>query len=78
MSLLATAVPAVLTGTLPTALTTAGVTTTSEAVLFWVLGPVMVLGALGLLFARKAVHAAMSVVVVMISLAFLYVAQDAA
>lgn len=50
---------------------------TGEAVLFWVLGPIMVLAALGLLFARKAVHAAMSVVVVMISLAFLYVAQDA-
>ncbi|MGV8976883.1 MAG: NADH-quinone oxidoreductase subunit J [Cellulomonas sp.] len=77
MSLLATAVPAVLTGTLPMSLTGAGVTTTAEAVLFWVLGPVMVLAALGLLFARKAVHAAMSVVVVMISLAFLYVAQDA-
>jgi len=77
MSVLATAVPAVLTGTLPMSLTSAGVTTSAEAVLFWVLGPVMVLAALGLLFARKAVHAAMSVVVVMISLAFLYVAQDA-
>ncbi|HZL81085.1 MAG TPA: NADH-quinone oxidoreductase subunit J [Demequina sp.] len=77
MSVLATAVPAVLTGALPMSLTSAGVTTSAEAVLFWVLGPVMVLAALGLLFARKAVHAAMAVVVVMISLAFLYVAQDA-
>lgn len=77
MSVLATAVPAVLTGALPMSLTSAGLTTSAEAVLFWVLGPVMVLAALGLLFARKAVHAAMSVVVVMISLAFLYVAQDA-
>ncbi|GHS85577.1 NADH:ubiquinone oxidoreductase subunit J [Actinomycetota bacterium] len=50
---------------------------TAEAVLFWVLAPIMVLAALGLLFARKAVHAAMSVVVVMISLAFMYVAQGA-
>jgi NADH-quinone oxidoreductase subunit J len=77
MSVLATAAPAVLTGALSMSLTSAGVTTSAEAVLFWVLGPVMVLAALGLLFARKAVHAAMSVVVVMISLAFLYVAQDA-
>jgi NADH-quinone oxidoreductase subunit J len=37
----------------------------------------MVLAALGLLFAKKAVHAALAVVVVMISLAFMYVAQDA-
>jgi len=54
-----------------------GMTSTAEAVLFWTLGPVMVLAALGLLFARKAVHAALAVVVVMISLAFLYVAQGA-
>ncbi|HEY0237587.1 MAG TPA: NADH-quinone oxidoreductase subunit J [Friedmanniella sp.] len=50
---------------------------TAEAVLFWVLAPVMVLAALGLLFARKAVHAAMCVILVMICLAFLYVAQSA-
>ena len=62
---------------LPTSLTDTGVTTTGEAILFWTLGPIMVIAALGLLFARKAVHAALSVVVVMISLAFLYVAQDA-
>ena len=54
-----------------------GETSTAEAVLFWTLGPIMVLAALSLLFAKKAVHAALSVVVVMISLAFLYVAQDA-
>lgn len=48
-----------------------------EAVLFWVLGPLMVIAALGLLFARKAVHAAVCVVFVMVSLAILYVAQDA-
>ncbi|AEE45079.1 NADH-quinone oxidoreductase subunit J [Cellulomonas fimi] len=54
-----------------------GLAGTGETVLFWVLAPIMVLAALGLLFARKAVHAALAVVVVMISLAFLYVAQDA-
>ena len=44
---------------------------------FWVLSPLMVLAALGLLFARKAVHAALCLAVVMISLAMLYAAQDA-
>jgi NADH-quinone oxidoreductase subunit J len=77
MSALATALPAALPGALHLSLTSAGVTSTAEEVLFWVLGPVMVIAALGLLFARKAVHAAMSLVLVMISLAFLYVAQDA-
>ena len=62
---------------LATTLLETGETTTAEAVLFWTLGPIMVLAALSLLFAKKAVHAALSVVVVMISLAFLYVAQGA-
>lgn len=62
---------------MPAAELAGGKTSTGEAALFWVLGPVMVLAALGLLFARKAVHAALAVVLVMISLAFLYVAQGA-
>src|SRR5436190_20169667 len=44
---------------------------------FWLLAPVMVVCALGLLFARKAVHAALALAVVMISLAILYAVQDA-
>jgi len=64
-------------GPLATSIETTGRTSTGEATLFWFLAPVMVLAALGLLFARKAVHAAMSIVVVMISLAILYVAQEA-
>ena len=44
---------------------------------FWILAPIMVAAALGLLFARKAVHAAMLLAVVMIGLAVLYVVQDA-
>ncbi|MCD9200025.1 NADH-quinone oxidoreductase subunit J [Aeromicrobium wangtongii] len=44
---------------------------------FWVLAPVMVIAALGLIFARKAVHAALALAVVMISLAILYAAQGA-
>ena len=67
-----------LLASLPGSLTDAGTTTTGEAILFWILAVVMVLAAGGLLFARKAVHAALSLVVVMIGLAFLYVAQDAA
>lgn len=54
-----------------------GRTSTGEEVLFWCLAPIMVLAALGLVFARRAVYAAMSVVVVMVSLAVLYVAQEA-
>lgn len=46
-------------------------------IVFWILAPIMVLAALGLIFSRKAVHAALSLAVVMISLAMLYAAQDA-
>jgi NADH-quinone oxidoreductase subunit J len=46
-------------------------------VAFWILAPVMVAAALGLLFVRKAVHAAMMLAVVMIGLAVLYLVQDA-
>ena len=44
---------------------------------FWLLAPVMVLAALGLLFVRKAVHAALLLAVVMMSLAVLYLVLDA-
>jgi NADH-quinone oxidoreductase subunit J len=44
---------------------------------FWILAPVMVVAALGLLFVRKAVHAAMLLAVVMISLAILYAVLEA-
>ncbi|HET6563501.1 MAG TPA: NADH-quinone oxidoreductase subunit J [Marmoricola sp.] len=44
---------------------------------FWVLAPIMVLAALGILVVRKAVHAALLLAVVMISLAILYLVQDA-
>lgn len=48
-----------------------------ESVLFWVLAPVMVIGALGLVFAKKAVHAALCMVLVMIGLGVVYFAQQA-
>ncbi|GAA4814146.1 NADH-quinone oxidoreductase subunit J [Nocardioides caeni] len=44
---------------------------------FWVLAPIMVVAALGILFVRKAVHAALLLAVVMISLAVLYAVLEA-
>jgi NADH-quinone oxidoreductase subunit J len=44
---------------------------------FYILSPIMVLAALGILFVRKAVHAALLLAVVMMSLAILYAALDA-
>ena len=44
---------------------------------FWILAPVMVLAALGMVLARKAVHCALLLAVVMISLAVLYAVQGA-
>ena len=49
----------------------------AEAVLFWILAPIMVFAALGVLFTRKAVHSALLLAVVMVGLAVLYIAQDA-
>jgi NADH-quinone oxidoreductase subunit J len=48
-----------------------------ESVLFWVLAPVMVIAAAGLLFAKKAVHAALSMALVMVGLGIVYFAQQA-
>jgi NADH-quinone oxidoreductase subunit J len=48
-----------------------------EQVLFWVLGPLAVVGALGLVFAKKAVHAALGMALTMIILGVFYIAQDA-
>jgi NADH-quinone oxidoreductase subunit J len=44
---------------------------------FWILAPVMVVAALGILVVRKAVHAALLLAVVMVSLAILYLVQEA-
>src|SRR3954465_5679327 len=46
-------------------------------VAFWILAPIMVIAALGILFVRKAVHAALLLAVVMISLAVLYLTLEA-
>ena len=55
-----------------------GRTQTPEAVLFWVLGPLAVLSALTMLMVKKAVHSAILLAWIMISLAIFYIAQDAA
>jgi NADH-quinone oxidoreductase subunit J len=50
---------------------------TPEAVMFWILAPVAVLAALGMLLVKKAVHSALLLAWVMITLAIFYIAQDA-
>ncbi|MDO5711187.1 MAG: NADH-quinone oxidoreductase subunit J [Micrococcales bacterium] len=52
-------------------------TGTGEAVLFWVAGPLMILGGLGLVFARRAIYAALCMALVMILLGIVYIAQGA-
>ncbi|GAB47931.1 NADH-quinone oxidoreductase subunit J [Mobilicoccus pelagius] len=52
-------------------------TGTGEAVLFWIAAPLMVLGALGLAFSRRAVYAALSMVMTMILFGVVYLAQGA-
>jgi len=54
-----------------------GSTQTPESVLFYVLAPLSVLAALGMLIVKKAVHSALLLAWVMISLAIFYIAQDA-
>jgi NADH-quinone oxidoreductase subunit J len=56
---------------------TAGHTSTSEAVVFWILAVVAVVGAIGVVAAPKAVYSAMFLASTMIALAVLYIAQDA-
>jgi NADH-quinone oxidoreductase subunit J len=57
--------------------TAVDVVTTGEAVAFWVLGPLALAGALGMLFARNAVHSALWLVLTMLSLGVLYMVQQA-
>ena len=48
-----------------------------EAAVFWICGALAVLGALGMLFSRKAVHSALFLAMTMINLAVLYVSLSA-
>jgi len=54
-----------------------GSTHTPEAVLFWAMAPLAVLAAVGMLLVKKAVHSALLLAWVMITLAIFYIAQDA-
>ena len=63
--------------TLAAAVVAAGGTSTHEAVVFWVLAPIAVVGALGMVVVRSAVHSAVLLAVVMLSLAAFYTAEAA-
>jgi NADH-quinone oxidoreductase subunit J len=50
---------------------------TGEAVAFWILGSIAVIGALGMVLSRNAVHSALWLVLTMLCLGFLYVVNAA-
>ena len=54
-----------------------GQTATPEAMLFWILAPLTLVGALCMLLVKKAVHSAILMAFVMVSLAIFYIAQGA-
>jgi len=49
----------------------------AEEVVFWILGPVALAGALGMVFSRNAIHSALWLVLTMLSLGVFYVVQEA-
>jgi NADH-quinone oxidoreductase subunit J len=55
----------------------AGAVSTGEAWGFWILGSIAVIGALGMVIARNAVHSALWLVVTMLCLGFMYVMNSA-
>ena len=54
-----------------------GQTAAPEATLFWILAPLTLIAALGMLLVKKAVHSAILMAFVMIALAIFYIAQGA-
>src|SRR3989440_11006727 len=56
-------------------LAAAGAVGTGEAVTFWILAPVALFGAVGMVWARNAVHSALFLVLTMLSLGVFYVLQ---
>ncbi len=50
---------------------------TAETVVFWILGPIALAGALGMVLARNAVHSALFLVNTMLALGVFYVVQEA-
>ena len=57
--------------------TVQNIMSTGEAASFWVLGPLALFGALGMIFARNAVHSALFLVLTMLSLGVMYMVQQA-
>jgi NADH-quinone oxidoreductase subunit J len=53
----------------------AGGVSTGEAVTFWILAPLALIGAIGMVWARNAVHSALWLVLTMLSLGVFYVLQ---
>jgi NADH-quinone oxidoreductase subunit J len=49
----------------------------AEQVMFWILGPLSLLGAIGMVFARVAVHSALWLVLTMLSLGAMYILNQA-
>ena len=62
---------------LPTTLTAAGTASLGETILFGVVAAVTVMCGIGVLTARRAVYAAVNMILIMISLAVLYVTNEA-
>ena len=54
-----------------------GTTAGPESLLFYFLAPLSILASIGMLLVKKAVHSALLLAWVMISLAIFYIAQDA-
>ena len=52
-------------------------TSTGEAVMFWIVAPMMVIGALGLVLSKRAVYAALSMAFVMVLMGVVFLAQRA-
>ncbi|WP_197374040.1 NADH-quinone oxidoreductase subunit J [Mycolicibacterium baixiangningiae] len=52
-------------------------TSTTEAVVFWIVGGIALIGAIGVVSAPKAVYSAIFLAATMIALAVLYIAQEA-
>jgi NADH-quinone oxidoreductase subunit J len=48
-----------------------------ESILFWIMGPLAVVAAVGMLLVKKAVHSALLLAWVMVTLAIFYIAQGA-
>jgi NADH-quinone oxidoreductase subunit J len=53
------------------------IVSTGEAITFWILGPLALAAAMGMVFARNAVHSALCLIAVMFCFAVFYIVQEA-